>query len=76
MNFKSSWASIVAWIRCTRYQCLLVMVLLCLVLRENYPFSNFPMYSSSGKHTYYLYLDRRGWPAAQDSAVRAFQFHH
>ena len=63
MNFKSSWASVVAWIRCTRYQCLLVMVLLCLVLRENYPFSNFPMYSSSGKHTYYLYLtDADGQP--------------
>lgn len=56
MNFKSGLASVVAWIRQTRYQCLLVMVLLCLVLRENYPFSNFPMFSSSGRHTYYLYL--------------------
>ena len=56
MNFTSALASVVAWIRQTRYQCLLVMVLLCLVLRENYPFSNFPMYSSSARHTYFLYL--------------------
>ncbi len=32
------------------------MVLLCLVLRENYPFSHFPMYSSFSNHTYFLYL--------------------
>jgi hypothetical protein len=56
MNFNSGLAFVVAWIRHTGCRCLLVMVLLCLVLRENYPFSNFPMYSSSGRHAYYLYL--------------------
>jgi hypothetical protein len=37
------------------------MTLLCLVLRESYPFSNFPMYSSFSSQTYYLYLtDAKG----------------
>jgi hypothetical protein len=40
----------------TRFKCLLVMTLLCLGLRENYPFSNFPMFSSFNGHTYLLYL--------------------
>jgi hypothetical protein len=40
----------------TRFKCLLVMTLLCLGLRENYPFSNFPMFSSFYGHTYLLYL--------------------
>jgi hypothetical protein len=63
MNFKSGLASVFAWIRHTRCQCLLVMVLLCLSLRENYPFSNFPMYSSFSRRTYYLYLaDAKGQP--------------
>lgn len=63
MNFKSGLASIIAWVRRTRYQCLLVMVLLCLGLRENYPFSNFPMYSSFSSKTYFLYLsDADGQP--------------
>ena len=39
------------------------MVLLCLVLRENYPFSHFPMYSSFSNQTYFLYLtDAAGRP--------------
>lgn len=37
------------------------MLLLGLVLQENYPFSNFPMYSSFNSHTYLVYLvDARG----------------
>lgn len=37
------------------------MTLLCLVLRENYPFSHFPMYASFSKRSYYLYLaDAKG----------------
>lgn len=35
--------------------CLLVIVL-CLVLKENYPFSNFPMYSSFSDHTFFIYV--------------------
>ena len=63
MNFKSAPGSALAWLRRTRGPCLLVMALLCLVLRENYPFSNFPMYSSFSSRTYYLYLaDARGRP--------------
>lgn len=56
MNFKSGLAWVAAWIRRSRCQCLLVMVFLCLLLHENYPFSNFPMYSSFSSQTYYLYL--------------------
>lgn len=37
------------------------MTILCLGLRENYPFSQFPMYSSFAHRTYYLYLtDAKG----------------
>ncbi len=36
---------------------------LCLAAGENYPFSNFPMYSSFAKNSYYLYLaDAAGRP--------------
>ena len=39
---------------------LVVWSLLCLVLRENYPFSNFPMYSSfSRKRTSFISAIRR-----------------
>ena len=52
-----------SWLRQTRFRCLLVMTLLCLVLRENYPFSHFPMYSSFSRSTYFLYLaDEKGAP--------------
>jgi hypothetical protein len=51
------------WLRETRFGCLLLMTLLCLALRENYPFSHFPMYSSFSRSTYFLYLaDEKGTP--------------
>jgi hypothetical protein len=49
-------AAALEWLKSTRLKCLLVMTLLCLGLRENYPFSNFPMFSSFYGHTYLLYL--------------------
>ncbi|PYI61571.1 MAG: hypothetical protein DME31_07020 [Verrucomicrobia bacterium] len=49
-------AAAIEWLKRTRFKCLLVMTLLCLGLRENYPFSNFPMYSSFTNHTSLLYL--------------------
>lgn len=39
-----------------RWNLLLLFTALCLVVREEFPFSNFPMYSSFGKSTYYVYL--------------------
>lgn len=40
-----------------------MLTVLCLVLREQYPFSHFPMYSSFGKTTYYVHLaDGTGKP--------------
>ncbi len=56
MNAASLLTGARAWLRGTRCKWLLVMTGLCLVLRENYPFSNFPMYSSFNNRTYYLYL--------------------
>lgn len=35
--------------------CVLVIAL-CLILKENYPFSNFPMYSSFSDHTFFIYV--------------------
>jgi hypothetical protein len=49
-------AAALACLKPTRFTCLLVVTLLCLWLRENYPFSNFPMFSSFPGHTYLLYL--------------------
>src|SRR5690242_2670978 len=43
-----------------RYRCLVVMVLLGLILRENYPFSSFPMYSTFSHRTYFIYLSDSG----------------
>ena len=61
MNAASLLTGVRAWLRQTRYKWLLLMTVLCLVVRENYPFSNFPMYSSFSHRTYYLYLtDERG----------------
>ena len=42
---------------------LVALAALCLVLREQYPFSHFPMYSSFGDNTYYVHLaDGTGTP--------------
>lgn len=61
MNAASLLNSARAWLQRTRCKWLLVMTILCLGLRENYPFSNFPMYSSFSNRTYYLYLtDAKG----------------
>ncbi len=36
---------------------------LCLVLKENYPFSHFPMYDQFPDHTFYVYIaDAKGEP--------------
>jgi hypothetical protein len=44
---------------------LLLLTLGCLVLREQFPFSNFPMYSSFTNKTSYVYLaDGAGKPVA------------
>ena len=57
--------SAVQWLRTTRCKWLLFVTVMCLVLRENYPFSNFPMYSSFSDETYFLYLtDAAGQPIA------------
>ncbi len=57
--------SAVQWLRSTRCKWLLLVTVLCLVLRENYPFSHFPMYSSFSNETYFLYLtDAAGQPIA------------
>jgi len=56
MKFASVLTSARTRWRRTRCKWLLVITVLCLGLRENYPFSNFPMYSSFSQHTYFLYL--------------------
>ncbi len=61
MIFKSLPSSLLAWLRHTRCRWLLVMTLLGLGLRENYPFSHFPMFSSFGNRTYFIHLaDAKG----------------
>ncbi len=63
MNAASLFTGARVWLRRTRCKWLLVMTVFCFALRENYPFSNFPMYSSFNNRTYYLYLtDALGKP--------------
>ena len=54
MDLKSLPGAALGWLR--RFPCLTVMVLLGLILRENYPFSHFPMYSTFSHRTYLIYL--------------------
>ena len=56
MNLASLLTGMRTWLRRTPCKWLLVMSVLCLALGENYPFSNFPMYSSFSRRTYYIYL--------------------
>ena len=44
------------WIKRSETQPLLVLTAACLLIAEQYPFSDFPMYSSFGRSTYYVYL--------------------
>ena len=39
-----------------RWPVFFALAILCLVLRENYPFSNYPMYSSFAPKAYFIYL--------------------
>ena len=65
MKFASSLRALLSWLQATRCKWLLVVVLFCLVLQENYPFSHFPMYSSFANYTYLIYLaDAQGRPIA------------
>ena len=56
MIYKSLLSSALTWLRETRCKWLLVMIVLCLGLRENYPFSHFPMFSSFTNRTYFIHL--------------------
>lgn len=56
MIFKSLLSSVLVWLRQTRCRWLLLMTLLGLGLRENYPFSHFPMFSSFSSRTYFIHL--------------------
>jgi hypothetical protein len=69
MIFKSLPSSVRAWLRHTRCRWLLVMTLLGLGLRENYPFSHFPMFSSFSDRSYFIHL-----ADADGTALRTRQF--
>lgn len=52
---------------------LVVVTALCLVLREEFPFSHFPMYSSFSNYTYYVYVsgaDGKPVPVESITSVR------
>ena len=44
------------WLRRLPFKPMLFITVACLAIKEQYPFSNFPMYSSFGDSTYYVYL--------------------
>ena len=56
MIFKSLLSSVQAWLRDTPCRWLLIMTVLGLGLRENYPFSHFPMFSSFSNRSYFIHL--------------------
>lgn len=59
-----------------RYKPLLLLTLLCLCLGEQFPFSDFPMYSSFTNKTFYVYLaDGAGQPlpASASTGLRTSQ---
>lgn len=39
-----------------RFGWLILLTVVCLLAEENYPFSNFPMYASFARHSYYVYF--------------------
>ena len=56
-----------AWgaLRRSRWRLLIALTAACLLLEEEFPFSDFPMYSSFADNTYYVYLaDGSGSPLA------------
>jgi hypothetical protein len=69
MIFKSLPSSVLAWLRDTPCRWLLIMTVLGLGLRENYPFSHFPMFSSFSNRTYFIHL-----ADADGTALRTRQF--
>lgn len=57
MSRLASWArSAARWIARSETQPLVFLTIACLLIGEQYPFSDFPMYSSFGRSTYYVYL--------------------
>lgn len=57
MNRVARWGRSAAhWIARSGIQPLLLLTAACLLIGEQYPFSNFPMYSSFTDRTYYVYL--------------------
>ncbi len=51
------------WLTQTRSLPLFLITAACLLVQEQFPFSNFPMYSSFSSHTFYVYLaDESGRP--------------
>ena len=46
----------IPYLRRTPAPALLIATVLCLALQENYPFSDFPMYSSFSSYSYYIYI--------------------
>ena len=58
------------WLRRSSLKPMLLLTLGCLVIKEQYPFSNFPMYSSFGESTYYVHLaDTAGKPLPTQSTL-------
>ncbi|MEM7145572.1 MAG: hypothetical protein AAF591_10580 [Verrucomicrobiota bacterium] len=52
-NFSDKARAFLSWMP---LKVMFVLVVLCLLLRENFPFSHFPMYSSFSRHSYYVYV--------------------
>ena len=62
-RFASAISRLRRFVSSTGCQPLLIITAACLLVQEQYPFSNFPMYSSFGPTTYYLYIaDGTGAP--------------
>ncbi len=69
-SFRTCVASGWNWLRRTPGKPLLLLTFLCLCIRDQFPFSNFPMYSSFTNKTFYVYLaDGTGQPVATPAST-------
>lgn len=55
-SFQAYLASGWNWLRRTSCKPLLLITATCLLIQEQFPFSHFPMYSSFGRSTFYVYV--------------------
>lgn len=67
---KAGVAAACGLLKCFPLKTFLVVLVLCGVVKDNFPFSHFPMYDHFPEHTFYVFVkDGRGGPIALESVT-------